>query len=165
MTKKSSMKKSNRKTRQIVKQVVYEEEIPENDPIQQTIDYCNEVKPIYNNFDFYILKDKQGYDKIEVQSRQNKRVPFVIRFARYRMVVKSFFPNSKQQALKQEETLGFNYDRRDLGPSSIKDTIWYYQVYRPELEPDFNSFKMWLDYLCDETKPKPKLSITNNHFQ
>lgn len=160
-----------RKSRKIMKQVEVEVEIDENDQIQKGIDYCNEVKDVYKNFEFNVLKDSQGYDKIEVQSRKT-RVPFVIRFSRYRMVVKSFFNNTKKDAVEQSQILGFNWESRDLGNATTKATIWYSKVFsqtEPEfntsMEPDFKSFKIWLDYMCSpHNKPMPKLSMNNNHF-
>jgi len=131
-----------------------EEYVYDNSQVEEAIEYCKQVKDLYN-IQFYVLSDKQGYNKLEVQARQ-ARVPFVIRFARYRMVVKSFFPCSKADTLKQEEKLKLKSLSRDLGAASFKDTIWYSKVYRPALSPDVNQFKLWLDYLCDEQKPFPK---------
>ena len=165
---KSSERKSVKNVKKVKKMVEVEvdEVVEDNTAIEEAIAYCSEMKDVYKNFDYFVLKDKEGYDKLEVQSRFNKRVPFIIRFARYRMLVKSFFPNTKVDAKKQEEILGFGYDGRDCGNAGGGNTtIWYKKVYRPDLEPDVVSFKLWLDYLCDETKTKPKLTINNiNHF-
>lgn len=165
---KKSLKKSGKKLVKRVKKTVeveVDESIEDTTEIDEAIEYCNEMKPVYKNFTFNILKDKQGYDKLEIQSRVNPRVPFMMRFSRYRLLVKSFFPNSKVDAAKEEEILGFNFDRRDCGMATTNCTIWYKSVFRPDKLPDVSSFKMWLDYMCDPTKPKPKLSISkSNHF-
>lgn len=168
MARKSNVKKSNKKmVKKVQKQVIIEvDEIQEdNVEIQEALNYCKELSEKYKNLQYFVLKDSENYDKLEVQVRTGVKVPFMIRFSRYRMLVKSFFPNSKIDAKKEEDILGFNFIIRDCGNASGGNcTIWYKNVYRPDYNPDYNSFKMWLDYMLNQQNPKPKISMNSNHF-
>jgi hypothetical protein len=160
MGKKSSMKKSLRKTRQVVKQVVVEVEEDDQDIIlDEIIEYLDEKKKEYK-FQYGIEDDKQKNRKLQIFSIDQN---WLIRCSRRRFLVRTFKPISKVQQVELEEKYGFQAECRDVGTCENQHFCMWQII---EQNGEFNKDRVrgWIDFLCDNTQPKPKITVNRKYF-
>jgi hypothetical protein len=160
MGKKSSLKKSFRKTRQVVKQVVVEVEEDDQDLIlDEIIEYLDEKKKEFK-FQYVVEDDKNKNRKLQIFSMDNN---WLVRCSRRRFLVRTFKAIPKVEQAELEEKYGFSAETRDVGACENRHfVIW--QVVEQNGQFSKERVKSWIDFLCDNSMPKPKITVNRKYF-